>query len=350
MTDEQDKQPNEAQEFGDEIEQFEFDDSDFDAEHMDASQGGSDTLPPSLPPAHPRSKLPLIVGVVIGVFIFYKIVSFVMGPHKSASTAKNLDDAPVTMPTPKNTTQPALSDLSIKPTTSLESHPDEASAFLSEANQLSNAEATPQNTMNTTPVALPPPAPTPPPVPVTAPAPVVALPPAPTPVAAPAPMTPPTPVTAPLPTPVAPSLPQSDVTQIQQKLDTQTEENEKRLEAMDRAIYRLSKKMEQVQDSMGQIGNDMGNINQSLSVLTKEIKKVGEPEHSEHKSEIAKTEAFANPTMTVHAIIPGRAWLRDKNGRTITVTEGDMLDQYGKVLMIDAPNGVVVTSSGTTLR
>ena len=54
--------------------------------------------------------------------------------------------------------------------------------------------------------------------------------------------------------------------------------------------------------------------------------------------------------MSVHAIIPGRAWLKSKDGSTITVTEGDSLERYGKVLVIDASNGVVITSSGVTLR
>jgi outer membrane murein-binding lipoprotein Lpp len=63
-----------------------------------------------------------------------------------------------------------------------------------------------------------------------------------------------------------------------------------------------------------------------------------------------ETESFASPSVVVHAIIPGRAWLKTKDGSTITVTEGDNLEHYGKILVIDAPNGVVITSSGATLR
>ncbi|MBS0286291.1 MAG: hypothetical protein JSR17_03295 [Proteobacteria bacterium] len=62
------------------------------------------------------------------------------------------------------------------------------------------------------------------------------------------------------------------------------------------------------------------------------------------------SEAFTSPNLTVHAIIPGRAWLRNPEGKTITVTEGDSVGEYGKVLKIDAPNGLVITSSGVTLR
>ena len=66
--------------------------------------------------------------------------------------------------------------------------------------------------------------------------------------------------------------------------------------------------------------------------------------------DIDKQEAFASPTMTVHAIIPGRAWLKGKEGRILTITEGDYVEGYGKVVAIDAPGGVVITSSGITLR
>lgn len=52
----------------------------------------------------------------------------------------------------------------------------------------------------------------------------------------------------------------------------------------------------------------------------------------------------------VHAVIPGRAWLKSAKGQIITVTEGENLGNYGKILVIDASNGVVLTSSGITFR
>lgn len=60
--------------------------------------------------------------------------------------------------------------------------------------------------------------------------------------------------------------------------------------------------------------------------------------------------AEAHPSLVVHAIIPGRAWLKTMDGKTITVAEGDSLKEYGRVLKIDAANGIVVTASGVTLR
>lgn len=67
------------------------------------------------------------------------------------------------------------------------------------------------------------------------------------------------------------------------------------------------------------------------------------------KKETAGTTASA-PTYTVHAIIPGRAWLKSTSGQIITVREGDKVGDYGTVAVIDAGNGLVRTSSGITFR
>lgn len=49
---------------------------------------------------------------------------------------------------------------------------------------------------------------------------------------------------------------------------------------------------------------------------------------------------------TVQAIIPGRAWLKSDTGETITVAEGDMLREYGRVVKIDPYDGVVDIDTG----
>jgi hypothetical protein len=49
---------------------------------------------------------------------------------------------------------------------------------------------------------------------------------------------------------------------------------------------------------------------------------------------------------TVQAIIPGRAWLKSDNGETVTVAEGDILRNYGKIIKIDPYDGVVQIDVG----
>lgn len=49
---------------------------------------------------------------------------------------------------------------------------------------------------------------------------------------------------------------------------------------------------------------------------------------------------------TVQAIIPGRAWLKSDSGDTVTVAEGDVLKDYGRITKIDPYDGVVAIDTG----
>jgi hypothetical protein len=49
----------------------------------------------------------------------------------------------------------------------------------------------------------------------------------------------------------------------------------------------------------------------------------------------------------VQAIIPGRAWLRSDGGETVTVAEGDVVKELGRVTKIDPYDGVVEINTGT---
>ncbi|VVC76682.1 hypothetical protein AQUSIP_20060 [Aquicella siphonis] len=49
----------------------------------------------------------------------------------------------------------------------------------------------------------------------------------------------------------------------------------------------------------------------------------------------------------VQAIIPGRAWLKSDNGETLTVAEGDMIKDVGRVTKIDPYDGIVEINTGS---
>jgi hypothetical protein len=50
---------------------------------------------------------------------------------------------------------------------------------------------------------------------------------------------------------------------------------------------------------------------------------------------------------SVQAIIPGRAWLKADNGETVTVAEGDILKNYGRIMKIDPYDGIVQIDTGS---
>jgi hypothetical protein len=52
---------------------------------------------------------------------------------------------------------------------------------------------------------------------------------------------------------------------------------------------------------------------------------------------------------TVQAIIPGRAWLKSESGDTVTVAEGDILRNYGRIAKIDPYDGIVEIDTGSRI-
>ncbi len=61
---------------------------------------------------------------------------------------------------------------------------------------------------------------------------------------------------------------------------------------------------------------------------------------------MARPMAAPKSLYSVQAIIPGRAWLKSDTGETVTVAEGDILKNYGKIIKIDPYDGVVQIDAG----
>jgi hypothetical protein len=103
----------------------------------------------------------------------------------------------------------------------------------------------------------------------------------------------------------------------------------------------------------------VGNLSDNLASLTTDIsgvKKVIAEQDLDIVPSNTKPKAtrpsltYKAPEYVVHAIIPGRAWLKSSAGQIITVAEGDLLGDYGSVARINADDNTVLTSSGVTFR
>ncbi len=208
------------------------------------------------------------------------------------------------------------------------------------------------------------------------------------PVAAPTPVTPPPEALAPAPTapktpdlfsaaphpvaavpaaaPTAATPPAPPPAHTPNKLEALEESLKKSQEKMAKLDTKLSELMDAIgslNQGMGQVTRNLSNIGDSVQKLNKDFKELKsqapasapapltEQKYEPNAATSGQINSSANNNnISVHAIIPGRAWLKSKDGTTLTVTEGDSLERYGKVLVIDASNGVVITSSGITLR
>lgn len=118
--------------------------------------------------------------------------------------------------------------------------------------------------------------------------------------------------------------------------------------AMDHRLLAVTNTTQNLSNEVGTVRNEVGQVKQVLGEDVLDL-----PSGPGKMPNMDKTCAVPCPVeieYVVHAAIPGRVWLKSIKGQIITLTEGEVLGNYGKVLVIDAVNGVVLTSSGTTFR
>lgn len=124
-------------------------------------------------------------------------------------------------------------------------------------------------------------------------------------------------------------------------LNTTVDQLNKTITAMDNRVLSLT-------ETVDGLSQDLTNVKKVMVDEDLDLTSVGTVKLSNSKKQ---TSAINNaPSYSVHAIIPGRAWLKSSNGQIITVTEGDNIGDYGKVSVIDSANGLVRTSSGIIIR
>jgi len=124
------------------------------------------------------------------------------------------------------------------------------------------------------------------------------------------------------------------------------------ISSMDNRLSALSNTTSTLSKDVGSVKNDVGRFKQVLKEdgLDINLGTLSESKQSKPREGKESTIMIEEPEYTVHAVIPGRAWLKSLSGQIITVAEGDAIGNYGKILVIDAANGVVLTSSGIAFR
>ena len=149
-------------------------------------------------------------------------------------------------------------------------------------------------------------------------------------------------------------------------LDSYTHDMSQHLERLNQAIATMDQRLSTSNTMVDQrlatlthttsaLSQDVGGVKNQVSQVRDTLKDEGLDRPAVLHAPFDKTHAqqmvdIENPEYQVHAVIPGRAWLKSIKGTIITVAEGDSLGNYGKVLVIDAAHGLVLTSSGVTFR
>jgi archaellum component FlaC len=163
------------------------------------------------------------------------------------------------------------------------------------------------------------------------------------------------------PAPAKPTVPP----EINATLDSISEEmtlNVNQIKQLESTISNLASTVEQLNKTISAMDNRVLGLTETVDGLAQDltnVKKIMADEDVDLTS--SSSVKFTNKKQaqplkesaadyTVHAIIPGRAWLKSSSGQIITVTEGDKVGDYGTVAVIDAANGLVRTSSGITFK
>ncbi len=132
--------------------------------------------------------------------------------------------------------------------------------------------------------------------------------------------------------------------------------NVNQIKELQNSLRDISRSISNVNSSVNGVDSKVLNLTSTvdnLSMDVKNVKKYIQEEDLDLTANLKPSEPdlFSNtPEYVVHAVIPGRAWLKSSSGQIITITEGDSLGDYGKIALIDAANNIVRTSSGVVFR
>ena len=110
-------------------------------------------------------------------------------------------------------------------------------------------------------------------------------------------------------------------------------------------VESLTAKVQRLNTQLGSATGDLLRMNQTLQNMEKRLEEL-----ARQKGLVHKKVRWHWPIYHLRAVVPGRAWLRDKKGDILTVRVGDKLGGYGAVVRIDSDHGWVATSSGKLIQ
>ena len=113
----------------------------------------------------------------------------------------------------------------------------------------------------------------------------------------------------------------------------------------------ISSSMDEISSKINQLNNIVAELNNKIEDQAHDIDRLTALSIRKKKSTTPKKANQPTPILRyyIQAVIPGRAWLIDNNGKSITVREGSKVTDYGVVKIIDPLQGKIITSSGKNI-
>lgn len=152
---------------------------------------------------------------------------------------------------------------------------------------------------------------------------------------------------------------QDDIISIKQELDNfknSLDEISKKITNHDDDLNKETNNIVEIKQQMQQLLIYVQGVSKALGLMSTEIRKQKEILTSLVARDIGSIDNNTNSaennnsSLRLEAIIPGRAWFKDKNDKELTVKVGDFLPGYGKVIEIDYKNGSLTTDSGAVFK
>lgn len=123
----------------------------------------------------------------------------------------------------------------------------------------------------------------------------------------------------------------------------------------------MQQSLQSDQQTINQLQNQIGNLSAALdkanqtqartdSAISALVNQISLLNDKVEQLQSLKPNASHNLTFTIKAIEPGRAWLEGSNGLTESVTVGDVVPGYGRVVSVDANTATVATSGGRSIH
>lgn len=106
-------------------------------------------------------------------------------------------------------------------------------------------------------------------------------------------------------------------------------------------IRELQNQISTLQNTINQLQSSNQQLQNQVTTLTSEVQSI-EAALKKGPMPVKRYTVFYH----LRAVLPDRAWITSNTGKTISVTVGDNVSQYGTVRVIDAQQGIVETSSG----
>ncbi|MDF1796612.1 MAG: hypothetical protein P1U63_08770 [Coxiellaceae bacterium] len=119
------------------------------------------------------------------------------------------------------------------------------------------------------------------------------------------------------------------------------------------SINQIEQQLNKLQNSIDGVANSRGNVNEAIAQLALQVKQLAaeiKKRPTAQVKTVVSVPRIAPVVYYLRAIVPGRAWIYGTNKRTASIMVGDRVKQYGRVLAINAPEGMVVTSSGKMIE